>query len=82
MMCHELQIKVGNKGNMLKSKGILFCFLLINKTFSLCTALANLICQWLSSCNRLCHGCNLLVLAGYLQTAEAKLRGAAWPNPL
>lgn len=46
----------------------LFIYLFIFKTKrALCCVsagegLGNLICQWLSSCNRLCQGCNLLLL--------------------
>lgn len=42
---------------------------------SICVGLVNLICQRLSSCNRLCHGCNLLLLVQATCT-QHRLRSA------
>lgn len=45
-------------------------------SISICAGLGNLICQWLSSCNRLCQGCNLLLLVRPT-CRQQKLRSAA-----
>lgn len=42
---------------------------------SICVGLVKLICQRLSSCNRLCHGCNLLLLVQATCT-QHRLRSA------